>query len=210
MAVYALLLAVAHGYQAVLMAPTEVLAQQHWQTLEQYLSHSRVRRQLLTGALGSAKRAEVLERIRTGEIDLVVGTQAVVQKDVEFHRLGLVVIDEQHKFGVRQRAQFRRMSLDPHYLVMTATPIPRTLCMTAFGDLDLSTIRDLPPGRQKTRTYLVEPADRPRCWEFVRRKLREGRQAYVVCPLIGESAAEGGGEGEDANHERGQGAGVGG
>ena len=186
-AVYGLLVAVANGCQAVLMAPTEVLARQHWATLEGYLAHSRVRRLLLTGGTSTTKRRETLAAIRSGEVDLIVGTHAVIQDDVEFARLGFVVIDEQHKFGVRQRGRFRNRTEGPHILVMTATPIPRTLAMTLFGDLDLSTITDLPPGRQKSRTYVVAPESGPRVWDFVRRKLREGRQAYVICPLIEQS-----------------------
>jgi ATP-dependent DNA helicase RecG len=119
----------------------------------------------------------------------VVGTQAIVQEDVEFANLGVVVIDEQHKFGVRQRARFRHKGLDPHYLVMTATPIPRTLTMTVFGDLDVSTIREQPRGRQPVRTYLVDEAERLRALEFVRGKLAEGRQAYMICPLVEQSEA---------------------
>ena len=137
-AVYALLVAVANKHQAALMAPTEVLARQHARTLERYLAHSRVRRLLLTGALTPAERREALAALAAGDIDLVVGTQALVQEDVRFARLGLVVIDEQHKFGVHQRARFRRLGVDPHYLVMTATPIPRTVALTVFGDLDVS------------------------------------------------------------------------
>ena len=117
----------------------------------------------------------------------MIGTQAVVQEDVEFARLGLVVIDEQHKFGVRQRASLKEAGLDPHYLVMTATPIPRTVTMTLFGDLDVSTLRDSPPGRQPVHTYLATPEQRDKWWEFVREKLREGRQGYVVAPLVEES-----------------------
>ncbi|MCH2571050.1 MAG: ATP-dependent DNA helicase RecG [Planctomycetes bacterium] len=186
-AVYALLLSVAHQYQAVLMAPTEILALQHWNTLQNYLLNSRVRPLLLTGSLSSSQRQDALRRIQAGDIDLVIGTQAVIQKDVIFHRLGLVVIDEQHKFGVQQRASFRTAGNDPHYLVMSATPIPRTLCMTLFGDLDISTIDHSPPGRKKVKTFLIESTKEQSCWEFVRRKIQEGRQAYVVCPLIGSS-----------------------
>jgi ATP-dependent DNA helicase RecG len=189
-AAYALLVAVAHHFQAALMVPTEILATQHWRTLDQYLQHSRVRRLLLTGSLSAADRKRALAAIQAGEVDLVIGTQAIIQDDVEFSNLGLVVIDEQHKFGVRQRARFRHKGLDPHYLVMTATPIPRTLTLTVFGDLDVSTVRDQPPGRQPVRTYLVEPEDRPKTYEFVRKKLTEGRQAYVICPLIGQSEGQ--------------------
>jgi ATP-dependent DNA helicase RecG len=186
-AVYALLLAVAHGCQAVLMAPTEILARQHAQTLAGLLNASRVRHAMLTGGLGEAQRRETLRKLAAGELDLLIGTHALLSADVNFARLGLVVIDEQHKFGVRHRAQLKQAGADPHYLVMTATPIPRTMAMTAFGDLDVSTLRDMPPGRQKIHTYLAAPEQRARWWEFVRRKLREGRQAYVIVPLVEES-----------------------
>jgi ATP-dependent DNA helicase RecG len=183
-AVYALLVTVANKHQAVLMAPTEVLAQQHWHTLEVYLAQSRVRRLLLTGALTPKERTSALARIGAGEVDLVVGTQALVQEDVRFARLGLVVIDEQHKFGVNQRARVRRLGVDPHYLVMTATPIPRTVALTVFGDLDTTIIRELPPGRQPVATRWVKEAQRERVYEQVRLDLRQGRQAFWVCPLV--------------------------
>jgi ATP-dependent DNA helicase RecG len=186
-AAYGLLVAVANHQQAALMAPTELLARQHWSTLDSYLSKSRVRRLLLTGSLTSAERADALRQIQAGEIDLVVGTQAMIQQDVEFAQLGLVVIDEQHKFGVKQRARFRSKGLDPHYLVMSATPIPRTLTMTLFGDLDISTLHELPPGRRPVRTYVVQPNEQAKSLDFVRKKLAEGRQAYVICPLVGPS-----------------------
>src|SRR5262249_37298695 len=133
-AVYALLVTVANKHQAAIMAPTEVLAQQHWRTLEDYLAASRVRRLLLTGALTTKKRQQALQQIAQGDVDLVVGTQALVQEDVQFAKLGLVVIDEQHRFGVHQRARVKKLGTDPHYLVMTATPIPRTVALTVFGD----------------------------------------------------------------------------
>jgi ATP-dependent DNA helicase RecG len=186
-AVYALLVAVANQHQAVLMAPTEVLAQQHWRTLESYLAHSRVRRLLLTGALTPRERKAALADIREGRLDLVVGTQALVQEDVQFARLGVVVVDEQHKFGVNQRARVRRLGVDPHYLVMTATPIPRTMALTVFGDLDVSTIRQLPPGRQPVKTRYVATGQRERLYAHLRDELRKGRQAYVICPLVEES-----------------------
>ena len=129
----------------------------------------------------------MLEEIAAGRIDLIVGTQAILQEDVRFAKLGLVVIDEQHKFGVRQRAALKHSGPDPHYLVMTATPIPRTITMTLFGDLDVSTLSDSPPGRQKVNTYLAGDERRERWWEFVRKKLGEGRQGYVVVPLVEES-----------------------
>ena len=198
-AVYALLVAVANKHQAALMAPTEVLAQQHWRTLEGYLAKSRVRRLLLTGALSPKERRQALEDIRAGNVDLVVGTQALVQKDVEFNRLGLVVIDEQHKFGVNQRARLRGLGerrgdnapavppADPHYLVMTATPIPRTVALTVFGDLDTSIIRQLPPGRKPVATKWQTEAQREKTYQDLRGQIRAGQQAYVVCPLVEES-----------------------
>ncbi|HEX7448496.1 MAG TPA: ATP-dependent DNA helicase RecG, partial [Pirellulales bacterium] len=188
-AVYALLLAVAHRYQAVLMAPTEVLARQHAATLQQTLAASQVRWSLLTGGLTASQRQTTLDAIKRGEIDVVIGTQAVLSSSVEFARLGLVVIDEQHKFGVRQRASLKQAALDPHYLVMTATPIPRTVTMTLYGDLDVSTLREAPPGRQTVNTYLVEGDDRQsKWWEFFSRKLREGAQGYIITPLVDDES----------------------
>jgi len=186
-AVYAMLLAVAHGYQAALMAPTEVLARQHARTLDHLLGASEVSRGALVGGLPAKERAAVLERLAAGELDIVVGTQAIIQDDVRLAKLGVVVIDEQHKFGVRQRARLRYAGPDPHYLVMTATPIPRSVTMTLFGDLDVSTIPDAPPGRQKIHTYIAGDDRRERWWEFFRKKLGEGRQGFVVTPLVDES-----------------------
>jgi ATP-dependent DNA helicase RecG len=188
-AAYALLVTVANKHQAAIMAPTEVLAKQHWHTLEGYLAHSRVRRQLLTGELTRKERKAASDAIRQGEVDLVVGTQALVQEDVQFARLGLVVIDEQHRFGVNQRARVRRLGIDPHYLVMTATPIPRTVALTIFGDLDVSTIRQLPPGRQPVATRWLPASRREWVYEQMRQALQQGRQGYVVCPLV--ATAEG-------------------
>ncbi len=186
-AAYAMLLAVAHGSQAVLMAPTEILARQHALTLKRMLAASEVRLIELVGGLSAGERSRVLEQIAEGEIDLIVGTQAVIQEDVRFKKIGLAVIDEQHKFGVRQRALLRESGGDPHYLVMTATPIPRTVTMTLFGDLDVSTLADMPPGRQKIHTYLPTEQERERWWSFFSKKLQEGRQGYVVTPLVDES-----------------------
>jgi ATP-dependent DNA helicase RecG len=186
-AVYAMLLAVAHSAQAALMAPTEILARQHFQTLERMLAGSQVRLGLLTGGMREKARAEMLQQVGSGQVQIVVGTQAVVEAEVPFANLGLVIIDEGHKFGVRQRATLKQAGPQPHYLVMTATPIPRTIAMAMFGDLDVSTLRDAPPGRQKVHTYLPKPEQRARWWEFFRRKLREGRQGYVVTPLVVES-----------------------
>ncbi|MCA9119901.1 MAG: ATP-dependent DNA helicase RecG [Planctomycetaceae bacterium] len=184
---YAMLLAVAHKHQAALMAPTELLARQHVRTLARDLRASRVRISLLTGSLSASQRRAVLEQIAAGEIDLIIGTHALLQASVQFQRLGLVIIDEQHRFGVNQRAALRQAGIDPHYLVMTATPIPRTISMTLFGDLDVSTLKQTPPGRQAVHTYLGEEGQREKWWEFFRKKLREGRQGYVIAPLIDDS-----------------------
>jgi ATP-dependent DNA helicase RecG len=182
-AVYAMLLTIACGAQAVLMAPTEILAQQHFDTLMGLLKHSQVRIALYTGNVTGTARDSLLGKLKAGEIDILVGTQALIESDLDFAKLGLVVIDEQHRFGVRQRAQLRN-SGQPHYLVMTATPIPRTVAMTQFGDLETSTLRSPLPNRQPVHTYLPPVSDWPKWWEFVRKKLREGRQAFVVVPRV--------------------------
>ncbi len=186
-AVYALLVCVANGSQAALMAPTEILARQHAHTFEKVLLQSRVRFRLLVGGLQSAEREHTLKAMADGKLDLVIGTHAILDQKARFKNLGLVVIDEQHKFGVEQRAALRRGDRSPHYLVMTATPIPRTMSMTQFGDLDVSTLRDMPPGRQPVTSYVVGTDQRERWWHFARNKLREGRQAFVVTPLVEES-----------------------
>lgn len=188
-AIYALLAAVAAGYQAVLMAPTEVLASQHWETLQELLVNSRVKSGFLVGGLSAAQRRDLLADIQSGACQIIVGTQAVIQDTVKFRNLAVAIIDEQHRFGVRQRAAFgsteESSAMQPHVLVMTATPIPRSLCLTRFGDLDISTIRELPPGRQKVITSLIqEKKELQRCWEFVLGQVRNGRQAYVVCPRV--------------------------
>jgi ATP-dependent DNA helicase RecG len=188
-AVYAMLVCVANKHQAALMAPTEVLARQHWRTVEGYLAKSRVRRLLLTGGQSAKERQQALEALAAGAIDLVVGTQALVQDKVRFAKLGLVVIDEQHKFGVAQRQRFRKLGADPHYLIMTATPIPRTIALTVFGDLDTSIIKQLPPGRQPVTTRWTSEKERGRTYEHFRKELGQGRQGYVVCPLVEESAS---------------------
>ena len=182
-ALYATLLAVANKCQVVIMAPTEILASQHFINIERYLKASKVERVLITGGLTGKKRKELLKQIKSGQIDIVVGTVALLQKDIEFKELGLVVIDEQHKFGVHQRAMLRKQTT-PHCLVMTATPIPRTLAMTAFGDLDVSIIKHCPPGRGAVVTRLVEPENRQKAHDFIRQRLKAKKQAYFVYPRI--------------------------
>lgn len=185
-ALYACLAAIASGFQAAIMAPTEILAAQHFAKIEQYLSGSRVRRELLRGGASRAARSGALAAIERGEIDLVVGTHALLQKDVAFQNLALVVVDEQHKFGVLQRHTFRSKGPRPHYLVMTATPIPRTLSMTVFGDLDVSTIRSAPPGRGRVTTRVVEACRWPQEMSLLRKRIEAGEQAYIVCARIGD------------------------
>ncbi len=182
-ALYAALLAVANRTQVAIMAPTEILANQHFISIERYLRKSDVKRVLLTGGLAGKKREEILRQMKTGQIDVIVGTVAILEKDIEFKKLGLVVIDEQHKFGVHQRAGLRKEGT-PHCLVMTATPIPRTLAMTVFGDLDVSIISRSPPGRGTVVTRLVAPEDRAKAYELIRKRLRAGKQAYFVYPRI--------------------------
>ena len=183
-ALAAMLLAIAHGHQAVMMAPTEILARQHEQSLRSLLRKSRVRIAPWTGSLKTSERKKIATEIASGEVDLVVGTQAVVASKLEFQKLGLVVIDEQHKFGVKQRAALKQSGHDPHYLVMTATPIPRTVSMTLFGDLDTSILYRSTGLGQKVNTYLGTEDSREQWWEFFRKKLREGRQGFVVAPLV--------------------------
>jgi ATP-dependent DNA helicase RecG len=182
-ALYAALLAVANRRQAAIMAPTEILAGQHFLSIERYLKNSKVKRVLVTRGLTGKKRTELLVQIRNGAIDIVVGTVALLQADIEFQKLGLVVIDEQHKFGVAQRAELRKQTT-PHCLVMTATPIPRTLAMTAFGDLDVSVIRHSPPGRGAVITRWVDRQNRRKAYEFIRERLKAKKQAYFVYPRI--------------------------
>ena len=182
-ALYAALLAVANKKQVAIMAPTEILAGQHFISIERYLKNSKVKGALMTGGLVGKKRREFLKQISNGQIDIVVGTVALLGKDVEFNKLGLVVIDEQHKFGVHQRLQLRKQTT-PHCLVMTATPIPRTLAMTAFGDLDVSIIKHSPPGRGSVVTRWVAKEDRQKAYDFLRQHLRAKQQVYFVYPRI--------------------------
>jgi ATP-dependent DNA helicase RecG len=187
-AVYAMLVAVANKHQAALMAPTEVLARQHWRTLNKYLAHSKVKMEFLVGGISSNDRRVALGEIKRGQIDIVVGTQALIQNDIEFANLGLVVIDEQHRFGVQQRATIRHKGLDPHYLVMTATPIPRSIALTVFGDLDIAVIRELPPGRKPVKTTWTPEEERAELMTHLCQQMQGGRQLYVVCPMVEESA----------------------
>jgi ATP-dependent DNA helicase RecG len=186
-ALLAALVAMENGLQVAFMAPTEILAEQHFINISRLLQASRFRVALLTGSIGSAARREQLAQVESGAIQLVVGTHALVQGDVLFKQLGLVVIDEQHRFGVLQRATLRAKGLHPDVLVMTATPIPRTLALTVYGDLDVSMIRELPAGRLAVKTLAKPESRRAEVYEFVRGQLDAGRQAYVIYPLVEES-----------------------
>jgi ATP-dependent DNA helicase RecG len=186
-ALYAALLAVARGKQAAIMAPTEILATQHYNKAQDYLAGSRVKIALLVGKQKPAERREILEALASGEIDIVVGTHALISDGVAFSDLALVVVDEQHRFGVTQRTSIRGKGFAPHYLVMTATPIPRTLALTVFGDLDVSVIDALPPGRGKTETICIPHNKMPEVLKHVRSELDAGRQAYFIYPLVNPS-----------------------
>jgi ATP-dependent DNA helicase RecG len=189
-ALYSMLRALEAGFQAVLMAPTETLAEQHALTLGRLLAEEATPFALLTGATPAPRRREALDRLASGELGLVVGTHALIEPDVRFARLGLCVVDEQHRFGVEQRRALDSKGVEgmaPHVLHMTATPIPRTLSLTAYGDLDTTALHELPAGRQPVETRVVSEDERPAAYEFLRAELRAGRQAFVVCPLVEES-----------------------
>jgi ATP-dependent DNA helicase RecG len=203
----ALLMAVANDCQGAFMAPTEILAEQHFGTICQLLSRlgqeegegniksytgfldRPLKIALLIGDIKQAGKKKVQQQVQKGDIDIVIGTHALVQKGLEFSKLGLAVVDEQHRFGVEQRGALREKGFNPHMLVMTATPIPRTLALTLYGDLDLSVINELPPGRQTVRTKWLRPDQRESAYAFVRKQVGEGRQAFILCPLIEESDA---------------------
>ena len=186
-ALQAMIVMIKNGYQTVLMVPTEILAEQHHSTLVHYLRHTSCRVALLTGSVRGKERQSLLHQIRSGEVDLVIGTHAVIQGDVHFNHLGLVVIDEQQRFGVIQRSKLVEKGSRPERLVMTATPIPRSLALTLYGDLDVSVLDELPPGRKPSRTIVRTEEGRSEAYSIVDRELKKGRQAFVVYPLIEES-----------------------
>ena len=187
-ALMSMLLAVDNGFQACMMAPTEILARQHFATISRQTEGMNLRVAILTGSSKAAERRHALEGIASGEVDILIGTHALIEDKVQFSNLGYVVIDEQHRFGVEQRARlWTKNQQPPHILVMTATPIPRTLAMTLYGDLDVSVIDELPPGRQPIRTYHYTDSAHLKLWGFLREQIAQGRQVYVVYPLIKES-----------------------
>ena len=176
-----------NGMQSALMAPTEVLATQHFETFTKLFNGTGIKCELLVGSTKAKDKKEIKERLKKGEIDLIIGTHALIQEDVEFSRLGLVITDEQHRFGVKQRTGLCSKGENPHVYVMSATPIPRTLALIFFGDLNVSILDELPPGRQKIDTYSVSSAKRGSMFDFIRKHLDAGYQAYIVCPLVEES-----------------------
>jgi ATP-dependent DNA helicase RecG len=186
-AVMAILAAIQSGYQAALMAPTEVLAEQHYRKLVGWFNLLHLPVELLTGSTKTAKRRQIYSELETGELSIAVGTHALIQDKVNFRNLGLVVIDEQHRFGVYQRAQLQQKGQQPHVLTMTATPIPRTLALTLHGDLDVSQIDELPAGRQPIQTNAMNNRQRSQAYELMKREIVQGRQVYIVLPLVEES-----------------------
>lgn len=188
-AALALFKAVKSGYQGTLMVPTEILAEQHYKSISPLMEKWGIKTALLTGSVPKGEKTRILEGLKEGSIDIVIGTHALIEDNVEFKQLGLVVTDEQHRFGVRQRTALLRKGQNPDMIVMTATPIPRTLALILYGDLDISIIDELPPGRKPVKTYAVDESMRTRINNFIRRKVQEGRQVYIVCPLVEESDA---------------------
>jgi ATP-dependent DNA helicase RecG len=186
-AAIALAKTVENGYQGAFMAPTEILAEQHYHTLAPLLAPLGIKVTLLTGKLTDKMRTIVREQMSSGSVDIIVGTHALIQQDVEFKQLALAVTDEQHRFGVNQRALLQAKGNMPDVLAMTATPIPRTMALTVYGDLDVSAIRHLPPGRVPIKTYARGRERRSKVYEFVLQEVARGRQAYIVCPLVEES-----------------------
>lgn len=179
-----------NGYQAALMAPTEILAAQHFESISKMLDGTGIRIALLTGSVRAKEKRSIKSDLMDGKIDLLIGTHAIIQNDVEFHNLGLVITDEQHRFGVKQRASLTNKGLGIHTLVMSATPIPRTLGLILYGDLDISVLDELPPGRQEIRTDVVDSRYHERIYKFIRDAADRGEQAYIICPLVDESEAE--------------------
>lgn len=188
-AVYALLAAVDSGFQASMMAPTEILAMQHYETIKEYLNMADInaRVELLVGSVRAREKKKLLEELKNGEIDILVGTHALIEDNVEFENIGLVVTDEQHRFGVRQRGRLSGKGKNTDILVMTATPIPRTLALMIYGDLDISVIDEQPPERQKITTNVIKASSKEKAYEFIKEQVDEGRQAYIVAPLVDES-----------------------
>ncbi|WIW71854.1 ATP-dependent DNA helicase RecG [Anaerosinus gibii] len=186
-AILSLVKTVENGYQGAFMVPTEILAMQHYQVLIGLLSQHKIKVGMLVGSLKKNEKEAIVLALANGNIDIIVGTHALIQENIQFNNLGLVVTDEQHRFGVRQRALLQEKGISPDILVMTATPIPRTMTLTVYGDLDVSLIKELPPGRKPIKSFLRTPDKRSLIYQFVLREIEKGRQAYIVCPLIESS-----------------------
>lgn len=186
-AIAAMYKAVVNGYQAAMMAPTEILASQHYESISRILDRYNINCKLLVGSITKKKKDIILDELKKGEIDIIIGTHAIIQDNIEFDKLGLVITDEQHRFGVGHRDSLSKKGSNPDVIVMTATPIPRTLALILYGDLDISIIDELPPGRKEIETYSVGPQLKDRVYKFIEKQVKEGRQAYIVCPLIEES-----------------------
>ncbi|HBF77986.1 MAG TPA: DNA helicase RecG [Clostridiaceae bacterium] len=176
-----------NGIQCAMMAPTEILAQQNYESIKKVLQKWDLNIQMLSGSTSKKDKDDILMKLKNGEINIIVGTHSLIQDDIEFKNLGLVITDEQHRFGVRQRSNLAAKGHNPHVLVMTATPIPRTLALFIYGDMDISIINELPPGRQKVDTYFVRPSLRDRIYKFLKKQIDEGRQGYVICPMVSEN-----------------------
>ncbi|HOL85567.1 MAG TPA: ATP-dependent DNA helicase RecG, partial [Thermoclostridium caenicola] len=187
MAVLAIYIAASSGYQSAFMAPTEILAEQHYRSIAPLLEKFGIKVGLLTGGMKKKEKETIKKEAGEGRLDVLIGTHAVLEDSTVFSRLGLVITDEQHRFGVRQRARLSQKGENPDLLVMTATPIPRTLSLVLYGDLDVSIIDTLPPDRKPIKTYVVDESMRDRVYQFIRKNIAEGRQAYIVCPLVEES-----------------------
>jgi ATP-dependent DNA helicase RecG len=186
-AIYAMLVAIENGYQAAFMCPTEILAEQHYKTISNFVSKLGVKAVLLIGGQKKKLREEILDDIKSGNSNIIIGTHALIQEKVEFNKLGFVIIDEQHKFGVMQRAKLKEKGLNPDVLIMTATPIPRTLSLAYYGDLDVSVIDEMPKNRKEVKTALRKDADKEKIFDFVKKEIKNGRQVFIVYPIIDES-----------------------
>lgn len=184
-AALALAKAIENGFQGAIMAPTEILASQHFESFQDLFRDAPIRMALLTGS--TKKKEDLYAALERGDIDVIVGTHALIQEKVNFHKLGLIVVDEQHRFGVEQRAKLQKKGDHPHVLIMTATPIPRTMTLSIYGDLEVSLIKEMPPGRKPIKTYVVNSSHKEKMLEFFEREMKAGRQVYAVCPLVEES-----------------------
>lgn len=186
-AIIALYYTCLNGYQSAMMAPTEILAIQHYEEVKKILADYNLRIELLTKSIDAKEKADIVERVKKGEVDILIGTHSIIQENIKFKNLAMVITDEQHRFGVRQRSALNRKGSNPHVLVMTATPIPRTLSSILYGDLDISILDELPPGRKKVKTYHITSDMEHKLYCFIKQQIRSGKQAYIVCPLVEES-----------------------